>query len=162
MVDVRLGIKWFWIRVQLQSVMFRFCTCFEQGVSWHSDNYRPWIQSETLTWLEKDIQSNAPYRLVLRTQFNHLASLAKYLSCHLRTKFFWVRVTLQSLNLQSSCLLQAKSSLTFSQLQSVYSFWNAYWTRQEHTVKCTVQICTQNTAQSFGQFGQMIGGSFRN
>ena len=29
-------------------------------------------------------------------------------------------------------------------------------TWQEHTVKCTVQISTQNTAQSFGQFGQMV------
>ena len=27
---------------------------------------------------------------------------------------------------------------------------------QEHTVKCTVQISTQDTAQSFGQFGQML------
>ena len=27
--------------------------------------------------------------------------------------------------------------------------WNAYMTRQEHTVKCTIQISTQNTAQSF-------------
>ena len=33
---------------------------------------------------------------------------------------------------------------------------NAYVTWQEHTVKCTVQISTQNTAQSFGQFGQMV------
>ena len=32
----------------------------------------------------------------------------------------------------------------------------------EHTVKCTVQINTQNTAQSFGQFGQMVECSFTN
>ena len=32
----------------------------------------------------------------------------------------------------------------------------AYVTWQEHTVKCTVQMSTQNTAQSFGQFGQMV------
>ena len=34
----------------------------------------------------------------LRTQLNHLASLAKWLSVRLRTKWFWVRVQLQSLH----------------------------------------------------------------
>ena len=34
---------------------------------------------------------------VLRTQLDHLASLAKWLSVRLRTKWFWVRVQLQSL-----------------------------------------------------------------
>ena len=32
----------------------------------------------------------------------------------------------------------------------------------EQTIKCTVQICTQNTARSFGQFGQMVECSFKN
>ena len=36
---------------------FRFCACFKQGVPWHSGNYRVWIQSETRTWHEKNIQS---------------------------------------------------------------------------------------------------------
>ena len=31
----------------------------------------------------KNMQSNAPYGLVLTTQLNHLASLAKWLSVHL-------------------------------------------------------------------------------
>ena len=35
---------------------------FEQGVPWHSDNYRVWIHFETRTWYDKNIQSNAPYR----------------------------------------------------------------------------------------------------
>ena len=70
---------------------FRFCTCFKQGVPWHSDNYREWIHSkmrmwhpwrsgnyrvwihsETPMWHDKNIQSNAPYRQVLTTQLNHL------------------------------------------------------------------------------------------
>ena len=38
---------------------FRFCTCFKQGVSWHSDNYRVWIHSELGTWQDKIIQFNA-------------------------------------------------------------------------------------------------------
>ena len=36
---------------------FRFRACFEQGVPWHSDNYRVWIQSETCRWHGKNIQS---------------------------------------------------------------------------------------------------------
>ena len=35
-------------------------------------------------------------------------------------------------------------------------------TRQEHTVKCSVQISTQTTVQSFGQFGQMVECSIKN
>ena len=35
---------------------FRFCTCFEKGVLWHSGNYRVWIHSETRTWHDKNIQ----------------------------------------------------------------------------------------------------------
>ena len=36
---------------------FRFCACFEQGVPWHSGNYRVRIHSETCTWHDKNIQS---------------------------------------------------------------------------------------------------------
>ena len=46
---------------------FRFRACLEQGVPWHSGNYRVWICSETCTWYDKMIKSNAPYRQVLRT-----------------------------------------------------------------------------------------------
>ena len=41
---------------------FRFRTCFEQGVPWHSGNYRVLIHSETRMWHDKNIQSNALYR----------------------------------------------------------------------------------------------------
>ena len=41
---------------------FRYTTCFEQGVPWHSANYRVWSHSETRTWHDRNIQSNAPYR----------------------------------------------------------------------------------------------------
>ena len=34
----------------------RFRACFEQGVPWHSDNYRVRIHSETRMWHDKDIQ----------------------------------------------------------------------------------------------------------
>ena len=50
----------------------------------------------------------------------------------------------------------------FSKDQVIYIkiFPNAYVTWQEHTVKCTVQITTHNSSQSFGQFGQMVECSF--
>ena len=35
----------------------RFRNCFEQGVPWHSGNYRMWIHSETRTLHDKNIQS---------------------------------------------------------------------------------------------------------
>ena len=76
---------------------FKFRACFEQGVPWHICNYRVWIRSETRTWHDKNITSNTPYRYVLTTQLNHLASLAKWLSAHLQPKWLWVRIQLQSL-----------------------------------------------------------------
>ena len=51
-----------------------------------------------------------------RIQTKNSASLAKWLSVHLRTKWLWVRVQLQSLKLQILHLLRARSSLTFRQL----------------------------------------------
>ena len=35
---------------------FRFRACFEQGIAWHSGNYRGWIHCETRTWHDKNIQ----------------------------------------------------------------------------------------------------------
>ena len=51
--------------------------------------------------------------LVQKRTLNHLA---KWLSVRLWTKWLWVRVQLQSFKLQISCLLRARSSLTFKQL----------------------------------------------
>ena len=60
--------------------------------------------------------SNAPYRWILIAQLNHLASLTKYLSVRLGTKWFWVRIPLLPLKLQIPCLFRETSSLTFRQL----------------------------------------------
>ena len=57
--------------------------------------------------------------LVRKRTLNHLAKLvilAKWLSVRLGTKLLWVRVLLQSLNLQMSRLFRALSSLTSRQL----------------------------------------------
>ena len=59
------------------------------------------------------------------------------------------KLDVQSFKLQILRLFQARSSLTFRQLYSIDSLWNAYVTWQEHTLKCTIQISTHNTAQSF-------------
>ena len=82
---------------------FRFRVCFEQRVSWHSGNYKVWIHSETRTWHDRNIQSNAPYKYVLTTQLNHLVSFAKWLSVPLWTKWVWVRVQLQSFSQAYVC-----------------------------------------------------------
>ena len=36
---------------------FRYCTCFEEGVPWHSENYRVYIHSEMHTWYDNNIKS---------------------------------------------------------------------------------------------------------
>ena len=41
---------------------FRFRFFFEQGVPWHSGNYRVWIHSETRKWHDKNIRPNVRYR----------------------------------------------------------------------------------------------------
>ena len=43
-----------------------------------------------------------------------------------------------------------------------YRVWIHSETWQEHTVKCTIQMSTQNTSRSFGQFSQMVECSFKN
>ena len=89
---------------------FRFCASLEQGVPWCSSNYTVWVHSETSTWHGNKIQSNALYIEVLTTQFNHLASLTKWLSFRLQTKWLWVRMSLQSLKFKILNFFRAKSS----------------------------------------------------
>ena len=107
---------------------FRYRASFEQAIAWHWGKYRVWINSETPMLDDKNIQPNAPYRQILRTQLNHLVSLSKWLSFCLRTKCFWVWVQLRPLKLQIWRLIWGRSSLTFRQLLSIDSLWNAYVT----------------------------------
>ena len=109
--------------------------------------YRVWIDSETCTWHVRTYsQMHRTYKYSQHSSIIWPVWLNDWVSVRLRTKWLWVRVQLQSLKLHISRLLRARSSLTFRQLQSVDSLWNAYVTWQEHTVKCTVQISTHNTA----------------
>ena len=109
-----------WVFVyKLSGCRFEFCCShlnfsrygafFKQGVPWHSGNYKVWIHSETRTWHDKNMHSNALHRQVLTAQLNHLASLAKWLSVCLQTRWFWVSVPLQSLKRHTLWAVSTKS-----------------------------------------------------
>ena len=44
---------------------FRYRACFEQGLPWHSGNYRAKIHSKTCTWHEENIQYELPMMALL-------------------------------------------------------------------------------------------------
>ena len=55
----RKRTKWFWVRVQLQSLKLQISRLLRARISWHSGNYRVWIHSETRTWHDRNIQSSS-------------------------------------------------------------------------------------------------------
>ena len=57
---------------------FRFRTCFEQGVPWHSGKYRVWIHSETHTWNDKNIQWPSIFQKTWQGRMCFYSSLPKY------------------------------------------------------------------------------------
>ena len=85
-------------KIRCSHLNFRFLACFDQGVPWHSVKYRVWIHSETHMWHDNKIQSNTLCRQVLTIQ---LKRLVKWLVVCLRSKWFWIRVLLQSLRFQN-------------------------------------------------------------
>ena len=60
-LSVRLWTKWLWFESICSHLNFRFRACFEQGVPWHSGNYRVWIHSEMCTWHDKNIEGKRKY-----------------------------------------------------------------------------------------------------
>ena len=62
------------------------------------------------------VSLNVKELLAQRRRHSHLASLAKWFSVRLRTKWLWIRIMLLSLKLQIWRLLSARSSLTFKQI----------------------------------------------
>ena len=44
-------------------------------------------------------------------------------------------------------------TMTVCSYQVTYAFWSESTLYTPHTVKCTIQMSTHNTAQSFGQIG---------
>ena len=54
---------------------FRFCTYLEQGVSWHSHNYRVWTHSQMRTWHDENIQPiKIGYTVIINIQRYPLSS----------------------------------------------------------------------------------------
>ena len=77
---------------------------------------------------------------------NQLASLAKWLSVCLETRWFCVPFQLLLLKLYILHPLRATLSLIFRPLQSVDSLWNMYVTWQEHKVKIAgTNKCSQHS-----------------
>ena len=79
------------------------------------------------------------------SQLNHLASLAKYLSVCLQTKWLWIQVLLESLKLQISRLFQGRSSRA-SRIRNVgTSFFrapnNLFAYTIVHLTFCFCQLC---------------------
>ena len=89
--------------VRLLKDFFRMKVCLVSEVP--TTGFHLLTKLSDITWLQLD-SNPQPLK----------ASLAKWLSVRLWTKWLWVRVQLQSLKLQISRLLRAKSSLTFRQL----------------------------------------------
>ena len=102
---------------------FRYRVYFEKGVL---DIQETRECGFTLKCVRNMIQR---YSRLQRADKNfYLTSLVKWLSVCLQTKLLWVRVPLQSLKFQISCHFLVSSFLTFRQLESVDSLWNAYVT----------------------------------
>ena len=75
-------------------------------------NFFPGLQ----TFILYDCNGTRTHNHLVRKRALNLASLVKWLSIRLRTKWLWVRVPLQPLKFQISRLFPARSSLTFRQL----------------------------------------------
>ena len=86
---------------------FRFRACFEQGVPWHSGNYRVWIHSETGMWHDKNIQLYLPTNV--------------YTLWHSKRR--WKYYTIESRNEHSQ--------------KKKIKMWNFYWSLQECLQKCS-------------------------
>ena len=78
------------------------------------DNFMKILKGKMLAI--KDQVKLKPDQVIFRQTVLKSATGLEWLSVRLRTKWFWVRVQLQSLHLQISRLLRARSSLTFRQL----------------------------------------------
>ena len=99
------------------------------------------------------------HRMDKYSEYNHLASLGKWLSVRLRAKRFWVRAQFPSLKLQILHLLESKEVLDYQ--PTIECEFTLKRVRDMTRTKSTVQISTKNTTQLFGQFGLMVECLFR-
>ena len=98
---------------------FRYCACFEEGVPWHSGNYRVYFHSEMCTWHDNDIQGlHFPgtiwYRMINITFYFSAEKCLKLLGIIFILKFYaqvgkftkifciWKRLSLKELVLEEA------------------------------------------------------------
>ena len=77
-LNARLETKWLWVRITLLLLKLQISPLFRTRSSLTFRQQESLIYSKTLTWYDKNIQSNAPYKSVLTTQLNRGYSLAKW------------------------------------------------------------------------------------
>ena len=99
---------------------FRYSSGWSKEFLDFQTNYRVYIHYKTRTWNDKNIQSNAQYRLVLTTRLNHLESLAKCLSVRLGTTWLWVRILLLS---HKTSYMASALSKEFLDIQANHRAW---------------------------------------
>ena len=79
--------------------IWSFSFCFEQGVPWHSSNYRVGIHSETRTWHDNKT-AKSTVQISTHNTAQSFEQFGLMVECFLWTTWLRVRVQLKSLNLQ--------------------------------------------------------------
>ena len=65
-----------WLGSSYIHLNLKYFTCFKQGITWHSENYKKWVTIiANLTWFKATV--NGPSRQVLTVQLNHLFSMCR-------------------------------------------------------------------------------------
>ena len=76
-----------------RNLNFRFRACFQQGVPWHSGNYRVRIHSETRTWHDKNIQSVIILLFIWywwKAKLEYQSPITMILKCRMILNWNWI------------------------------------------------------------------------
>ena len=115
-MSICLQTKW-----NCSHLNFRYRTCFQQRVPWHSSNYRVWIHSKTRTWLDKNMQSRQHFFEALSLSFKSFSFFFNFskFACHVLIPFWSFFVIWLS-----SFFLYKTTRLSFSTLTCLFiSSW---------------------------------------
>ena len=86
-----------WFESSCSHLNFGFRAYFEQGVLWHSGNYRVWIHPEKRTWHDKNIQTRLMFYIVKARKL-----LAQSINDVIEDTKEFIRATLYNGNKKSS------------------------------------------------------------
>ena len=116
---------------------FRYRACFEQGVPWHSYNYRVWMRSKTRTWHDPmNIESNIVHF------YDHQMSIVKHFSVNSiksefgnkeKVEFYWFFITSNISDMRKVCEIRANTS-SVSLFETFVSNWPLIYNYHE-TIK---------------------------